>query len=346
MHIAYNKNFHKIKRENLKKIDDLCRKKRNQIDIQEKWLKNLSNKTLPETVRNILSLGSKFSIPTTKKDIKVDSLIADLEYVLLGVTEDRRDVLRAQATNTITNFTHGNNNRSSSIQKWYKDAKKFLKDNDDLIVLDSDKGGVTVIMNKSEYERKIQSILDSKEFREVPKDPTQTIQNKCNKFITTLCERGYISDQQAKQMKTYNSTCPRIYGNPKVHKPDNPLRPIISSVNSPTSKLAKFVADILKSAYNPNNDYYIMDPFDFANQINDFQLPNNHKIASFDVVNLFGNLDKNNIIKILEKKWEQIQEHANIDKELFLEITLFILENNYCTFRGKFYQQVFGCAMG
>ncbi|XP_044745168.1 uncharacterized protein LOC123307031 [Coccinella septempunctata] len=201
-------------------------------------------------------------------------------------------------------------------------------------------------MNKSEYERKIQSILDSKEFREVPKDPTQTIQNKCNKFITTLCERGYISDQQAKQMKTYNSTCPRIYGNPKVHKPDNPLRPIISSVNSPTSKLAKFVADILKSAYNPNNDYYIKDTFDFANQINDFQLPNNHKIASFDVVNLFGNLDKNNIIKILEKKWEQIQEHANIDKELFLEITLFILENNYCTFRGKFYQQIFGCAMG
>ncbi|XP_044749037.1 uncharacterized protein LOC123309796 [Coccinella septempunctata] len=194
MHIAYNKNFHKIKRKNLKKVDDLCRKKRNQIDIQEKWLKNLSNKTLPETVRNILSLGSKFSIPTTKKDIKVDSLIADLEYVLLGVSEDRRDVLRAQATNTITNFTHGNNNKSSSIQKWYKDAKKFLKDNDDLIVLDSDKGGVTVIMNKSEYERKIQSILDSKEFREVPKDPTQTIQNKCNKFITTLCERGYISD--------------------------------------------------------------------------------------------------------------------------------------------------------
>lgn len=35
-----------------------------------------------------------------------------------------------------------------------------------------------------------------------------------------------------------------------------------------------------------------------------------------------------------------------MDKDLFLEIIQYILENNYCTFRGKFYQQIFGCAMG
>ncbi|XP_044749651.1 uncharacterized protein LOC123310247 [Coccinella septempunctata] len=314
--------------------------------IQERWIKNLTNKPLPTTVKNILSLGSKFSVPTTKKDIKVDNLIADLEYALLTVPEDRRDVLRARATNMITNFTHENNKSDTFIQKWYKDTKKFLKDNDDIIVLDSDKGGVTVIMEKTEYENKIQSLLDSKDFKKLPRDPTQSIQQKCNKYVSKMHDKGYITEQQAKKLKTYNSTCPRIYGNPKVHKPENPLRPIISSVNSPMTKLSELMADILKSAYNTENDYYIKDTFDFATQINNFQLPNNHKIVSFDVVNLFGNLDKNNIIRILEKKWETIQHHTKMDKDLFLEIIQYILENNYCTFRGKFYQQIFGCAMG
>lgn len=346
MHIIYNRNFHNIKTTNLKKINDLCMRKQNPVEIQERWIKNLTNKPLPTTVKNILSLGSKFSVPTTKKDIKIDNLIADLEYALLAVPENRRDVLRARATNMITNFTHENNKSDTFIQKWYKDTKKFLKDNDDIIVLDSDKGGVTVIMKKTEYESKIQVLLDSKDFRKLPRDPTNSIQQKCNKFVSKMHDKGYITEQQAKKLKTYNSTCPRIYGNPKVHKPENPLRPIISSVNSPMTNLSKLMADILKSAYNTDNDYYIKDTFDFAAQINNFQLPNNHKIVSFDVVNLFGNLDKNNIIRILEKKWETIQYHAKMDKDLFLEIIQYILENNYCTFRGKFYQQIFGCAMG
>lgn len=32
--------------------------------------------------------------------------------------------------------------------------------------------------------------------------------------------------------------------------------------------------------------------------------------------------------------------------KFFMELTTFVLENNYCTFRGNFYLQVFGCAMG
>lgn len=32
--------------------------------------------------------------------------------------------------------------------------------------------------------------------------------------------------------------------------------------------------------------------------------------------------------------------------ELFLEIVSFLLKNNYCTNKGEFFQQIFGCAMG
>ncbi|KAJ8019710.1 hypothetical protein HOLleu_41397 [Holothuria leucospilota] len=42
-----------------------------------------------------------------------------------------------------------------------------------------------------------------------------------------------------------NSLSPRIYGLPKVHKEGIPLRPIVSSINSPSYNLARDLADIL-----------------------------------------------------------------------------------------------------
>lgn len=35
-----------------------------------------------------------------------------------------------------------------------------------------------------------------------------------------------------------------------------------------------------------------------------------------------------------------------MNMELFLDITLFLLENNFCIFRGEYYLQIFECAMG
>ncbi|KFD51919.1 hypothetical protein M514_07248 [Trichuris suis] len=37
---------------------------------------------------------------------------------------------------------------------------------------------------------------------------------------------------------TCNSQCPDIYGLPKIHKPGVPLRPVVSSIKSVTSRLA------------------------------------------------------------------------------------------------------------
>ncbi|XP_044755068.1 uncharacterized protein LOC123314022 [Coccinella septempunctata] len=344
--ISYNKIFFKIQKVNLNKIRCLSNESRNKAKIQDRWMMNLSNRELPENVKNLLSLGTKFSLPMTKNDVKIDELIADVENILLTVPERRKDTQRARVTNVITNFIHKNIEVNSPMTRWYHETKVFLKNNEDLIVLNSDKGAVTVIMDKAEYEDKIQTLLNSDDFKLLPRDPTQTIQTQCNKFITRLVEKNYITEQQAKSMKTYNSVAPRIYGNPKVHKPGNPIRPIISSINSPMTSLSRFMASILKAAYNTDNDFYIKDSFQFSDQINNYILPDNYKIVSFDVVNLFGSLEKNLIVGVLKNKWEDIKQHTSMDEDTFFEIMSFLLDKNYCTFRGKFYSQIVGCAMG
>jgi hypothetical protein len=54
-------------------------------------------------------------------------------------------------------------------------------------------------------------------------------------------ERNAIDEATQKYLHSSN-TCPaRFYLLPKVHKPGNPGRPIISSNNAPTEKISQFV---------------------------------------------------------------------------------------------------------
>jgi GIY-YIG catalytic domain len=70
-------------------------------------------------------------------------------------------------------------------------------------------------------------------------------------------------------------------------------------------------------------------------------------MKSFDVVSLFTNVDTELSLKILERRWSEIEEHTKVNKELFFEILRFcVCENNYFSFQGNFYKQKFGLGMG
>lgn len=189
-------------------------------------------------------------------------------------------------------------------------------------------------------------IINTENFRQLPKDPTTTLQTKCNNYITRLFKSNSISKEQEKTMKCYNSVCPKIYGNPKIHKQGYPLRPIVASIQSPMSSLAEFTAKVLSNAYDQNNDYYIKNSFEFASFMNNQIIPPGYQLASLDVVNLFGNIYKELVLEVIEVKWSIIEEHCNVPKALFLEIIEFLLTNNYFTFQGEYYVQIFGCSMG
>ncbi|UYV78568.1 hypothetical protein LAZ67_16002017 [Cordylochernes scorpioides] len=59
------------------------------------------------------------------------------------------------------------------------------------------------------------------------------------------------------QLKNYDAHVPKIYGAPKVHKPNCPLRPIVNNRPSPTYALSKWLAQQLK-IYQYFNDNEIV----------------------------------------------------------------------------------------
>jgi len=105
---------------------------------------------------------------------------------------------------------------------------------------------------------------------------------------------------------------------PKIHKIGNPLRIIISSLNSPLYYLACYIHNIIKNSIpealsSVKNSFQLVDKFD-----NTFLEPN-YRLASLDVVSLFTNVPHEWVYESISKKWEFISRNTKITKEEFLK---------------------------
>lgn len=142
----------------------------------------------------------------------------------------------------------------------------------------------------------------------------------------------------------YNAVCPRIYGQPKAHKPGLPLRPVVPNVTAPSYNLSKFVGQVMQQSLV--SKYNIKDSFSFCQFINNITLPGDHVLVSLDVKSLFTSIPKSLAINSIIMRWDEIRPNTNICLDLFLEIVEFCIDASYFRFDGQHYQQIFGTAMG
>lgn len=187
---------------------------------------------------------------------------------------------------------------------------------------------------------------DTDTYKKLEKDPTNSLQQKANKLISQLKNSNQISNEVAKSLTIYNATPPRYYGLPKVHKSELKLRPIVSSINSPNSKISKFTSDILTKSYNRENNFYTKSSIDFTRTINNFQYPPNFVLISLDVVSLYPSIPLELIRDSIKKRWPSISEHCTISEEHFIKLIDFIFESSYCLYNGIYYKQLTGTPMG
>lgn len=347
----YNRQFALTKQKNLDKVRALTDAQLGKVRSQERWVKNISGTNIPDRVLKFLSLGPKFSIDIPMKEISIPKLLSDVENVINlndSLSPDAKNIKRAMATNIITNNIKPNKVVRNVVQREFYNCKRYLKEHPDLQVLQSDKGNVTVIMDKSQYIELSNGILNDLDYyRRLPRDPTTTIQTKGNTLIKKLVTSGHISQMQGKSLYSYNSIPARFYGLPKVHKPVLSLRPIISSLNTPTSKISGYISEIISSYLSVSRGrYYVEDSFSFSTFISEFQLPEDYVLISLDVVSLFTNISLELALSAIQHRWESISSHTTIPKEDFINIIRFLFNSNYFIFQGNFYNQILGSPMG
>ena len=111
-------------------------------------------------------------------------------------------------------------------------------------------------MDRNEYDRKMQEMLgDDQTYKKLKKDPAPALERKMNALLLSMNKKGSIPDKLYEMLRSSAGRNPLMYGLPKVHKPNIPMRPIVSFVQSPTYQLSKHLSDLLSSlvGQSPSN---------------------------------------------------------------------------------------------
>jgi hypothetical protein len=115
----------------------------------------------------------------------------------------------------------------------------------DIRILQSDKGKCTVVLDEYEYKDELNTILESEVYEHLPEDPTAKIESRIEKLLSK--HKTTLPNYLKCKVTPYHGKPPHLYGLPKVHKPEIPLRPIVSSIDSPCYALAGLLHNILSS---------------------------------------------------------------------------------------------------
>jgi len=109
----------------------------------------------------------------------------------------------------------------------------FQRKNPEIIFTRANKGNITVALNKNDYHKKMELLLeDNNTYSLIKKDPSNSIEKKLNGIIKKWFAKEYITKKEMFQLRSSDSLLPKAYGLPKLHKENVPLRLIVSSINT------------------------------------------------------------------------------------------------------------------
>ena len=153
------------------------------------------------------------------------------------------------------------------------DALKRLSKNKDIIITKPDKGSGVVIMNRSDYISKMQEVIsDETKFKLASNQDiykiSRTIERRVRNYLRDYVKKpGFISDAEYSALYPNGLHIGVMYGLPKVHKNNTPMRPICSAVGTATYDLGKYLANIIKPASRCDLGTDLDKTFQFVNQL-------------------------------------------------------------------------------
>ena len=218
----------------------------------------------------------------------------------------------------------------------------------DLVICRPDKGKGVVLLNRSDYINKMDNILsDNTKFINIGSPQFSTIfktEDKINRTLRQFKEESVIDEPTYNSLFSSGSSFSLLYGLPKVHKQNVPLRPILAAYNAPNFQIAKYLVPLLNCLCN--NQYSLSNPSAFVHGILDQEA--NQYMISLDIQSLFTNVSLLETIDIILNKLFTVSTsiYHGFNKSNFKKLLeLSVLETHFL-FNGNVYKQTDGVAMG
>ena len=212
-----------------------------------------------------------------------------------------------------------------------------------------DKGAGICILNDTDYELKCMKLLNVRtDYIPLDIDPTIEIYQAANKLLMKFVDIKYITKKEYYTLIDFKPRTARFYGNPKIHKIDYPMRPIVSQVNGPTSHL-NIIADAILSKPEAAIPNLLKDTMSLLQRILPLTVPPGAILVSLDVTSLYTKIEWEEGITLVGEWVTECANHygyTQVPPTLLAELMRFILSNNAFEFKKLIFQQVFGTAMG
>ena len=191
-------------------------------------------------------------------------------------------------------------------------------------------------------------LSDSATYQVILKNPICSIEERLNSFIWKLCKNNKISSHLYKTLRSSDSVLPRIYRLPKIHKPNVPLRPIVSFIGTATYQLAKILKQILVLLVG-NTQYTVKNSSELVELISSIKLGKSESQVSFDVVSLFTSVSLK-IAKAIVANGvgddSTFGEGTSLTVPELMEALDICLQSSFFVYNDVIYKQIFGCPMG
>ena len=309
---------------------------------------NFSNRVLSKEEEEILKLGLQFGFSSGKVNFVEHYL--HFEKFLQQLSKFKKDNEQfEEITSKIKSLAQeGYKYKPSSNTCGVRlDVLAQLKKDKNLIITKPDKGRGVVILNKVDYVHKTNEILnDETKFKKVNGDCFKIIlklEDKLNRLLRSI--KNKLPDNIFDYLFASGSLPGVLYGLPKIHKVDCPIRPILSAIGTFNYNLAKFLVPIL----NPltHNDFTVKNSIDFAKEINKFRFTDEIFLASFDVKSLFTNIPLQETIEICVNECERLGlVPYNLTHKQFRSLLEMSVKESLFMFGDQLFKQIDGVAMG
>ncbi|CAH8587573.1 unnamed protein product [Schistosoma rodhaini] len=202
-------------------------------------------------------------------------------------------------------------------------------------------------MNKEDYITKMNVILsDSAKFKSDSQiDNVKLVEKQICRELHLLMLHGFITEAHYKTLKPIGTCTPEMYGLPKLHKPGTPMRPILSMINSPYHKLAKWLKGILDPVCEQLSTHTVIDSFGLLPTLEHLNISNS-RMCSFDVNSLFTNVPLEETVEFICDFITSHNIRISIPTTYLRDLILLCTKNIKFYFQGKAYMQIDGVAMG
>ena len=250
---------------------------------------NFSSHQLTSHQESVLMKGLNFALPPKK--LRYEDFMLPFELLYRDIDEGNKKEELIFAKNELKHIAFSSfktynikSRKLENITQLEHQAFLELLDIDSIIIQKADKGNVIVIIDKIKYFSKMDEILnDGTKFEKMTfcqnmykneeLDYILEKEEEISKFLKELLDCNVISNEVYKRLKPSGSQPGVLYGLCKVHKGVSadgsapPFRPILSAINTPSYKIAKFLVPLLSGL--TKNKYVSKDSFEFAKNVRD-----------------------------------------------------------------------------